>query len=163
AAGGEKRAAPGSRRLAADGFGGPVLETLAGRHRSRLLGFGWPKVGGSRQKGMTAVPLGAKLCQGIFKHSSGTLVSRAVVDGEKPTREPGTGQVIQTVESLSDARLKAKLQKAANTFLSYRKTPRAERSRLMMNAAAVLEKEKAAYARVMTTEMGNTFRSAVDE
>jgi len=82
AAGGEKRAAPGSRRLAADGFGGPVLETLAGRHRSRLLGFGWPKVGGSRQKGMTAVPLGAKLCQGIFKHSSGILVSRAVVEGK---------------------------------------------------------------------------------
>jgi len=32
-----------------------------------------------------------------------------------------------------------------------------------MNAAAVLEKEKETYARVMTTEMGKTFRSAVDE
>src|SRR5205814_9401918 len=50
-----------------------------------------------------------------------------------------------------------------DTFLSYRKTPFAERSRLMMNAAAVLEKEKETYARVMTTEMGKTFRSAVDE
>src|SRR5205823_2817724 len=66
-------------------------------------------------------------------------------------------------ESLSDAQLEVKLQKAADTFLSYRKTPFAERSRLMMNAAAVLEKEKETYARVMTTEMGKTFRSAVDE
>ncbi len=79
------------------------------------------------------------------------------------TVNPATGQVVKTFESLSDAQLEVKLQKAADTFLSYRKTPFAERSRLMMNAAAVLEKEKETYARVMTTEMGKTFRSAVDE
>jgi succinate-semialdehyde dehydrogenase/glutarate-semialdehyde dehydrogenase len=79
------------------------------------------------------------------------------------TVNPATGQVVKTFESLSDAQLEVKLQKAADTFLSYRKTPFAERARLMMNAAAVLEKEKETYARVMTTEMGKTFRSAVDE
>jgi succinate-semialdehyde dehydrogenase / glutarate-semialdehyde dehydrogenase len=79
------------------------------------------------------------------------------------TVNPATGQVLKTFESLSDAQLEVKLQKAADTFLTYRKTPFAERARMMLNAAAILEKEKEHYARVMTTEMGKTFRSAVDE
>jgi len=79
------------------------------------------------------------------------------------TVNPTTGQVLKTFEGLSDAQLEVKLQKAADTFLSYRKTSFAERARWMLNAAAVLEKEKETYARVMTTEMGKTFRSAVDE
>jgi succinate-semialdehyde dehydrogenase / glutarate-semialdehyde dehydrogenase len=79
------------------------------------------------------------------------------------TVNPATGQVLKTFESLSDAQLEVKLQKAADTFLSYRNTPFAERARMMLNAAAILEKEKEHYARVMTTEMGKTFRSAVDE
>src|SRR5437667_37653 len=79
------------------------------------------------------------------------------------TVNPATGQVVKTFESLSDAELEVKLQKAADRFLSYRKTPFAERARLIENAARVLEKEKESYARMMTTEMGKTFRSAVDE
>src|ERR1700747_1162446 len=79
------------------------------------------------------------------------------------TVNPATGEVLKTFESLSDAQLAVKLQKAADTFLSYRKTPFAARARMMLNAAAILEKEKENYARVMTTEMGKTFRSAVDE
>lgn len=79
------------------------------------------------------------------------------------TVNPATGQVLKTFEALSDAQLEVKLQKAADTFLSYRKTSFAERSKRMLNAAEVLEKEKENYARVMTTEMGKTFRSAVDE
>ena len=76
---------------------------------------------------------------------------------------PATGQVLKTFEPLSDAQLEVKLQKAADTFVSYRKTPFAGRARMMMNAASILEKEKENYARVMTTEMGKTLRSAVDE
>lgn len=79
------------------------------------------------------------------------------------TVNPATGQVLKTFEALSDAQLEVKLQKAADTFLSYRKTNFAERSKWMLNAAAVLEKEKENYGQVMTTEMGKTFRSAVDE
>src|SRR5229473_15244 len=79
------------------------------------------------------------------------------------TINPATGQVLKTFESLSDAQLEVKLQKAADTFLSYRKVPFAERALMMLNAAAILEMEKENYARVMTTEMGKTFRSAVDE
>jgi len=79
------------------------------------------------------------------------------------TVNPATGQVLKTFEPLSDAQLEMKLQKAADTFLSYRKTPFAERARMMLNAGAILESEKEHCARVMTTEMGKTFRSAVDE
>jgi succinate-semialdehyde dehydrogenase/glutarate-semialdehyde dehydrogenase len=79
------------------------------------------------------------------------------------TVNPATGQVLKTFESLSDAQLEEKLQKAADTFLRYRKVPFAERARMMLNAATMLEKDKEHCARVMTTEMGKTFRSAVDE
>src|SRR5437660_12544003 len=76
------------------------------------------------------------------------------------TVNPATGQVLKTFEPLSDAQLEVKLQKAADTFLSYRKVPLAERARMMMNAGAILESEKERCARMMTTEMGKTFRSA---
>ncbi len=79
------------------------------------------------------------------------------------TVNPATGQVLKTFEALSDAQLEVKLQKAADTFSSYRKVPFAERARMMLKAAAMLESEKENYGRVMTTEMGKTFRSAVDE
>src|SRR5438874_6281589 len=79
------------------------------------------------------------------------------------TVNPATGQVLKTFESLSDAQLEVKLQKAADTFSTYRKTPFAERAQMMLKAGALLESEKEHCARVMTTEMGKTFRSAVDE
>src|SRR5690349_15589751 len=79
------------------------------------------------------------------------------------TVNPATGQVLKTFESLSDAQLEVKLQRAADTFSSYRKTSFAERARMMLKAGATLESEKEHCARVMTTEMGKTFRSAVDE
>jgi succinate-semialdehyde dehydrogenase/glutarate-semialdehyde dehydrogenase len=79
------------------------------------------------------------------------------------TINPATGQVVKTFEALSDAQIEVKLQKAADTFSSYRKVPFAERARLMLKAAAILESEKESFGRTMTTEMGKTFRSAVDE
>ena len=79
------------------------------------------------------------------------------------TTNPSTGETLKTFEPLSDAQLELKLQKAADTFLSYRKTPFAERARMMMKAAEILEQEKENYGRVMTTEMGKTLKSAVEE
>ena len=79
------------------------------------------------------------------------------------TINPSTGQLIKSFESLNAAEIEAKLQRAAEAFQSYRKTSFAERAPWMLQAAALLEQEKEAYAKVMTTEMGKTFRSAVDE
>jgi succinate-semialdehyde dehydrogenase / glutarate-semialdehyde dehydrogenase len=79
------------------------------------------------------------------------------------TVNPATGQLIKSFEPLSDSQIEEKLQKAADTFSKYRKVPFAERARMMLSAGAILESEKENYARIMTTEMGKTFRSAVDE
>ena len=79
------------------------------------------------------------------------------------TINPATGEMVKSFAPLTDAQLEEKLQKAADTFLSYRKTSFSERAGLMRKAASILEAEKEQYARVMTTEMGKTFRSAVDE
>src|SRR5712664_5950 len=79
------------------------------------------------------------------------------------TINPATGEVLKTFDSLSDAQIEVRLQKAADTFLSYRKVPFAERARMMLKAAAILDGEKEIFARIMTTEMGKTLRSAVDE
>lgn len=79
------------------------------------------------------------------------------------TVNPSTGELVKSFEALSDAQLEIKLQKAHDTFLTYRNVPFAERSRLMVKAADIIDKEKENYATVMTTEMGKTYRSAVDE
>jgi succinate-semialdehyde dehydrogenase/glutarate-semialdehyde dehydrogenase len=79
------------------------------------------------------------------------------------TINPATGKVEKTFEPLSDAQIEVKLQSAADTFARYRHVPFAERAQMMMKAADILEKEKENFGRVMTTEMGKTFRSAVDE
>src|SRR5713101_874763 len=79
------------------------------------------------------------------------------------TINPATGQVIKSFDPLSSAAIEAKLQKAIETFATYRHTSFAQRAEWMLKAAAILENEKEAFAKVMTTEMGKTFRSAVDE
>src|ERR1700682_5188339 len=79
------------------------------------------------------------------------------------TVNPTTGQLVKTFEALSDAQIEAKLAKAAETFVTYRKVPFAERARMMRKAADILETEKEKFAKLMTTEMGKTYRSAVEE
>jgi succinate-semialdehyde dehydrogenase/glutarate-semialdehyde dehydrogenase len=76
---------------------------------------------------------------------------------------PANGKVLQTFEPLSAAQLEAKLQLSADTFETFRKTSFAERARWMNRAAEILESEKESLAKLMTLEMGKTYRSAVDE
>jgi succinate-semialdehyde dehydrogenase / glutarate-semialdehyde dehydrogenase len=79
------------------------------------------------------------------------------------TINPATGQLVRTFEPLTDSEIDQKIQRAAQTFSKYRNLPFAERARMMVNAAAILESEKESFARMMTTEMGKPFRAAVDE
>jgi succinate-semialdehyde dehydrogenase/glutarate-semialdehyde dehydrogenase len=79
------------------------------------------------------------------------------------TTNPATGQVLRTFEPLSDSQIEAKLRLAAETFPKFRKLPFADRAHMMIKAADILESEKETLGRLMTTEMGKTFRSAVDE
>src|SRR5882762_5373752 len=76
---------------------------------------------------------------------------------------PATGETLQTFEPLSQTQLDEKLQRARETFYSYRGTNFAERARLMQRAAEILETEKKDFARVMTLEMGKPINAAVQE
>ncbi len=76
---------------------------------------------------------------------------------------PATRQVLKTFNALSDSEVEHKIQRAADAFHSYRRVPFAERARMMIKAAEILETDKESHAKLMTAEMGKTFRSAVDE
>jgi succinate-semialdehyde dehydrogenase / glutarate-semialdehyde dehydrogenase len=76
---------------------------------------------------------------------------------------PATGETLKTFEPLTSSQVETKLQLAADTFQTFRKTTFAERARMMNRAAEILENEKHELGRLMTLEMGKTLRSAVDE
>ncbi|MBZ5541504.1 MAG: NAD-dependent succinate-semialdehyde dehydrogenase [Acidobacteriia bacterium] len=79
------------------------------------------------------------------------------------TINPATGETLKIFEPLTDAQIEEKLQRATSAFARHRKMPFAERTRLMLKVAEILEKDKEVFGRLMTTEMGKTYRSAVDE
>src|ERR1700684_295208 len=79
------------------------------------------------------------------------------------TVNPATGETLKTFEPLSDAQLEEKLQRAVRVFGEFRQTTFADRAAKMVKAAEILEADKEKFGRVMTTEMGKTYRSAVDE
>ena len=79
------------------------------------------------------------------------------------TIDPATGKLIKSFPPLSRAELDQKLEKAHQRFRTYRHTPFSERAAMMRRAAEILENEKASFGRLMTTEMGKTLRSAIDE
>ncbi len=76
---------------------------------------------------------------------------------------PATGETFKTFEPLSESQIGEKLQRAAETYASYRRTSFAERAGWMMRAAEILETEKDDFARLMTTEMGKPISGAVSE
>jgi succinate-semialdehyde dehydrogenase / glutarate-semialdehyde dehydrogenase len=79
------------------------------------------------------------------------------------TINPATGQTIKNFEALTDSQVDQKIQRAAEAFPAFRKLSFAERGKMMMRAAEILESEKDSLAHLMTLEMGKTLRSAVDE
>ncbi len=79
------------------------------------------------------------------------------------TINPATGETLQTFDEVRGQQLEQKLQLAAETFRSYRQTAFAERSELMLRAAAILDSDKQKYARLMTLEMGKPIKGAVQE
>jgi succinate-semialdehyde dehydrogenase/glutarate-semialdehyde dehydrogenase len=79
------------------------------------------------------------------------------------TINPATGETIKTFEPLSEAQIEQKLQLAVSVFHAERKTSFAERARRMMNAAAILERDKERFAKLMTLEMGKPYKAALGE
>ena len=79
------------------------------------------------------------------------------------TINPATGQTVRTFQPLSDEQLEARLQCAADAYRRHRRTTFAERSRMMLKAAEILESEKEALGRLMVTEMGKPLKAAMEE
>src|SRR3954469_23448301 len=79
------------------------------------------------------------------------------------TVNPATGQTIRTFAPLSEPELDARLQCAADAFLRYRRTPIAERTRLLQRAAEILDSDKEKFGRIMVAEMGKTLKAAIEE
>jgi succinate-semialdehyde dehydrogenase/glutarate-semialdehyde dehydrogenase len=76
---------------------------------------------------------------------------------------PLTGELLREYEQHSDEAVENKIALAAATFRDYRKVAFAQRAAMMVRAAEILEKEKEIVGRMMTQEMGKTFKSAVQE
>src|SRR5713226_9543283 len=79
------------------------------------------------------------------------------------TINPATGELVKVFEPLPDAQVDEKISLAERTFSEYRHSSFVDRRRMMLRAAEILENEKETFGRLMTTEMGKTLRSAVDE
>jgi succinate-semialdehyde dehydrogenase/glutarate-semialdehyde dehydrogenase len=79
------------------------------------------------------------------------------------TINPATGETVRTFEPLSSAEVDAKIQTAFEAFHALRRTSFADRAAKMRKAAEIIESEKDRWARIMTTEMGKTLKSAGDE
>jgi len=79
------------------------------------------------------------------------------------TVNPATGELLKSFEPLSPAQIEHKIQLATSAFQSHRRTSFADRARLMLRVADILEREKEECGRLMTLEMGKTLRSGVAE
>ncbi|MGH7973277.1 MAG: NAD-dependent succinate-semialdehyde dehydrogenase [Limisphaerales bacterium] len=76
---------------------------------------------------------------------------------------PATGQVLRRYDADTKDQVEQKLHRAWETFLSWRETPFAERSRLLRRAAEVLDNSTSEFAHTVTSEMGKSVRSAAQE
>ncbi|HEX6044827.1 MAG TPA: NADP-dependent succinic semialdehyde dehydrogenase [Pyrinomonadaceae bacterium] len=76
---------------------------------------------------------------------------------------PTTGETLREFSALSAEQIEQKLQLAADTFRTHRRTPFAHRARLMSRAGEILETEKHELGKLMTTEMGKPLKAAVGE
>src|ERR1700730_13277337 len=76
---------------------------------------------------------------------------------------PANGQILETFEALSTSEIEGKLRLAAEAYSKHRRVPFAERARMMVRAAEIIEAEKEAHGKMMTLEMGKPIRAAVEE
>ncbi len=79
------------------------------------------------------------------------------------TVNPATGEVLRTFASLDAGQIEEKLRRAADAFREFRHVSVARRAAMMTRAAEILDGEKDAFGRLMTTEMGKPLGAALAE
>jgi len=76
---------------------------------------------------------------------------------------PYTNVLINNYQELSYPQINKKLLLADNSFLSWKKTDMAQRSRILHKTADVLRNNAKEYASLMTSEMGKLIKSGISE
>jgi len=79
------------------------------------------------------------------------------------TINSATGETLKTFDSLTEEEIEEKLERALETFRSYRRTSFEEREWMMLRAGEILEIERREFGRLMTTEMGKPIKAAIQE
>ncbi|MEV0157400.1 NADP-dependent succinic semialdehyde dehydrogenase [Micromonospora sp. NPDC050686] len=79
------------------------------------------------------------------------------------TTNPATGQVLKTYDPMSDEQVDAAIERAHLAFRQLGDTTFAQRAQWLTAAADLLDAERDATARLMTTEMGKTYAAAQAE
>ena len=76
---------------------------------------------------------------------------------------PTTGETLKTFEPHTQQQIEQKLQLASDTFHAHRQTSFDDRAQKMVRVAEILENEKLAFGKLMTTEMGKPIKAAIGE
>jgi len=76
---------------------------------------------------------------------------------------PANGSVIQTYMGMSRDEMYRVLERSHRTWMEWRRSSFAERSKLMRRAAELLRERSGRYGEMITREMGKTRKSAVGE
>lgn len=79
------------------------------------------------------------------------------------SKNPATGEVLETYESHSSQQIEAILSTAAETFVHFARTPLEERAEKVKRAAAILEERRDELGRLITLEMGKPLKAAKAE
>lgn len=79
------------------------------------------------------------------------------------TVNPATGELVRAFEPLDVSEVGRALERAADTFRTYRRTSYVQRARWMARAAEILDAEKVEFGRLMALEMGKPARAGADE
>jgi NAD-dependent aldehyde dehydrogenases len=76
---------------------------------------------------------------------------------------PSTGETLKSFDELTLDQVNEKLQRASETFRTYRRTSFESRTAMMTRAAELLESEKHELGKIMTLEMGKPLKAAISE
>jgi len=79
------------------------------------------------------------------------------------SRNPYTGELLASYSNASDSEINQALENAHTVFLAWKKAGFSERARVMRNAAAILRRDIAFFAGLLTDEMGKLVSEAQAE
>ena len=79
------------------------------------------------------------------------------------TTNPATGELMRSFPELSSSEIQARVERAHDAFVKWRRTNVAERAAIVRRAGDILDAEREALGRLMTLEMGKPVTAAIEE